>query len=55
MCGNREETGSAILSLWFADGTNYPGQVDIRERKAWMHESLKEMYRAHDTKHADAD
>ncbi|GIQ61936.1 hypothetical protein PACILC2_05040 [Paenibacillus cisolokensis] len=26
-------TGSKYLSLWFADGTNYPGQADIRKRK----------------------
>ncbi|SDN19922.1 L-rhamnose isomerase / sugar isomerase [Paenibacillus sp. yr247] len=36
--------GSDLLSLWFADGSNYPGQVDIRARKAWMYEALKEMY-----------
>ncbi|MFC0330729.1 L-rhamnose isomerase [Paenibacillus sepulcri] len=39
-------TGSRDLSLWFADGTNYPGQADIRRRKAWMHEALAEMYKA---------
>ncbi|MBD0381346.1 L-rhamnose isomerase [Paenibacillus sedimenti] len=38
--------GSDVLSLWFADGSNYPGQVDIRKRKTWMYESLKEMYQA---------
>ena len=26
----RTRTGSTILKLWFADGTNYPGQDDIR-------------------------
>lgn len=41
-----KETGSRDLSLWFADGTNYPGQGDIRKRKAWMHEALSEMYNA---------
>ncbi|MFX3633340.1 MAG: L-rhamnose isomerase [Candidatus Pristimantibacillus sp.] len=41
-----KETGSRDISLWFADGTNYPGQGDIRKRKAWMQESLTEMYRA---------
>src|SRR6478736_6405327 len=25
--------GSNLLSLWFADGTNYPGQDDITSRK----------------------
>ncbi|KQX46019.1 MULTISPECIES: L-rhamnose isomerase [unclassified Paenibacillus] len=38
--------GSDVLSLWFADGSNYPGQVDIRARKTWMYEALKEMYGA---------
>lgn len=38
--------GSNVLSLWFADGTNYPGQDSIRERKHRMFESLKQMYDA---------
>lgn len=41
-------TGSEILSLWFADGTNYPGQGDIRKRKRWMEEALSETYEAMD-------
>lgn len=41
-----KETGSRDLSLWFADGTNYPGQGNIRKRKAWMQEGLGEMYKA---------
>lgn len=32
--------GSNVVSLWFADGTNYPGQGNLRERKGWMHEAL---------------
>ncbi|MGB2820601.1 MAG: TIM barrel protein [Phycisphaerae bacterium] len=36
---------SRYLSLWFADGTNYPGQADIRQRKAWAAAALK---KAHD-------
>lgn len=32
--------GSNLLSLWFADGTNYPAQGHLRERKRWMHEAL---------------
>lgn len=39
-------TGSRDISLWFADGTNYPGQGDLRARKAWMYEALAETYRA---------
>jgi L-rhamnose isomerase/sugar isomerase len=29
------------LSLWFADGSNYPGTANIRQRKQWFIESLK--------------
>lgn len=38
------KTGSNILSLWLADGTNYPGQADIRKRKHWLEETLAEVY-----------
>lgn len=31
---------SKEISLWFADGTNYPGQGSFRNRKNWMIESL---------------
>jgi len=41
-----KETGSRDISLWFADGTNYPGQGDLRKRKLWMFEALQEMYKA---------
>ena len=35
------ELGSARSArLWFADGTNYPGQEDIRKRKQWFAEAL---------------
>jgi L-rhamnose isomerase/sugar isomerase len=33
-------TGSQYLKLWFADGTNYPGQDDIRTRQDRLAESL---------------
>jgi L-rhamnose isomerase/sugar isomerase len=36
--------GSDVLSLWFADGTNYPGQGDFRARKGRMEECLREVY-----------
>ena len=39
-------TGSEILTLWFADGTNYPGQGDIRQRKRWFEEALAEVHNA---------
>lgn len=38
--------GSDVLSLWFADGTNYPGQGHIRQRKRWMGEALREVHGA---------
>ena len=39
-----EETGSTILSLWLADGTNYPGQDDLRGRHARLLEGLEGLY-----------
>ena len=41
-----EATGSSILSLWFADGTNYPGQDDIRARQERLGAALRETYDA---------
>ncbi|HYE99960.1 MAG TPA: sugar isomerase, partial [Planctomycetota bacterium] len=38
--------GSNVLSLWFADGTNYPGQGDFRRRRGWMEACLAEVYAA---------
>lgn len=29
------------ISLWFADGSNYPGTANIRQRKTWFTELLK--------------
>jgi L-rhamnose isomerase / sugar isomerase len=37
---------SEILSLWFADGTNYPGQDSFGERRHRMIEGLSETYEA---------
>ena len=42
--GIMNDTGSKLLSLWFADGTNFPGQGDIRKRKQWFQEGLAEVY-----------
>jgi L-rhamnose isomerase/sugar isomerase len=39
---------SSIISLWLADGTNYPGQDSIRERKHRLQETLLEVYKALD-------
>jgi L-rhamnose isomerase / sugar isomerase len=38
------ETGSRDLKIWLADGTNYPGQADIRSRQEWLLESLHQIY-----------
>ncbi|MBA3261530.1 MAG: L-rhamnose isomerase [Thermoleophilaceae bacterium] len=38
--------GSTAQSLWLADGTNYPGQDDLRERRARLRDALAEVYAA---------
>src|SRR5437773_1484797 len=38
--------GSTGISPWVADGTNYPGQDDFRERLARLTASLEEIYAA---------
>jgi L-rhamnose isomerase / sugar isomerase len=40
------ELGSTAQSLWFADGTSYPGQDDLSERRARMLDCLGELYAA---------
>ena len=37
-------TGSRDLKVWLADGTNYPGQDDIRSRQDRLAEGLAEIY-----------
>lgn len=39
-----DATGSRDLKIWLADGTNYPGQGDIRGRQDRLAESLTEIY-----------
>jgi L-rhamnose isomerase / sugar isomerase len=39
-----DATGSRDLKLWFADGTNYPGQDDIRARQDRLAASLATVY-----------
>jgi L-rhamnose isomerase/sugar isomerase len=39
-----DATGSRDLKLWFADGTNYPGQDDIRSRQERLGETLASVY-----------
>ena len=38
------ETGSRDLKIWLADGSNYPGQADLRARQDWLAESLRTIY-----------
>ena len=37
-------TGSKLMSLWFADGTNYPGQADLMERKHFFEDCLRQTH-----------
>ena len=39
-----DQTGSRDLKIWLADGTNYPGQGDIRTRQDWLAQGLAEIY-----------
>jgi L-rhamnose isomerase/sugar isomerase len=39
-----QATGSDLLSLWFADGTNYPGQDSLRDRQARLSDGLRRVY-----------
>jgi L-rhamnose isomerase/sugar isomerase len=39
-----DATGSRDLKLWFADGTNYPGQDDISGRQDRLAEALRAVY-----------
>jgi L-rhamnose isomerase/sugar isomerase len=34
------------ISLWFADGSNYPGTQNIRQRKAWFEQNLRRAHAA---------
>lgn len=43
-CEIMGKVNSSLLSLWFADGTNYAGQDSIRERKHRLEEGLKQVY-----------
>jgi L-rhamnose isomerase/sugar isomerase len=36
-----KRTGSRDVSLWFADGSNYPGTANIRQRRQWFIDGLK--------------
>ena len=39
-----DRTGSSDLKLWFADGLNYPGQGDLRDRQDRLSAALHETY-----------
>ncbi|ACQ81866.1 L-rhamnose isomerase [Beutenbergia cavernae DSM 12333] len=39
-----DATGSTDLKIWLADGTNYPGQDDMRARQDRLAEGLAEIY-----------
>src|SRR5438874_12936564 len=40
------EVSSDVISFWLADGTNYPGQDDLRRRRRRLLESLQTVYAA---------
>src|SRR3954451_10411554 len=42
--GIMDQTGSRDLKLWFSDGTNYPGQDNIRDRQDRLATALREVY-----------
>jgi L-rhamnose isomerase/sugar isomerase len=37
-------TGSRDLKIWLADGSNYPGQADMRSRQDRLADSLRQIY-----------
>jgi L-rhamnose isomerase / sugar isomerase len=37
-------TGSRDLKIWLADGLNYPGQADLRDRQERLADSLRQVY-----------
>jgi len=39
-----KKTGSRDVSLWFADGSNYPGTANMRARREWFLEGLRETH-----------
>ncbi len=41
-----QAVNSHVISLWLAEGTNYPGQDNLRRRRTRLLDSLKEIYAA---------
>jgi L-rhamnose isomerase/sugar isomerase len=39
-----KEVSSRDISLWFADGSNYPGTANIRRRRQWVEAGLRETH-----------
>jgi L-rhamnose isomerase / sugar isomerase len=39
-----QRLGSRDISFWFADGSNYPGTANLRQRKEWFQQCLKESH-----------
>ncbi len=35
---------SRDITLWFADGSNYPGTANIRQRKRWFEDGLRDLH-----------
>ena len=42
------EMGSKAIGIWLADGTNYPGQDNLRARKRRLYEGLESLYETMD-------
>ena len=45
-CDIARQTGSRVVKVWLADGTNYPGQDDFRARRRRLIDCLREIYPA---------
>jgi L-rhamnose isomerase/sugar isomerase len=43
-CEIAAETGSRVVKVWLGDGTNYPGQDDLRWRRHRLVAGLREIY-----------
>jgi L-rhamnose isomerase len=41
-----KQTGSQLVAIWLADGSNYPGQANIRWRKRALVETLRPLHEA---------
>jgi L-rhamnose isomerase / sugar isomerase len=41
-----KQTGSQLVPIWLADGSNYPGQANIRWRKRALVETLRPLHEA---------